>query len=138
LPSLRTIRSSTLRLLEQFAKAGGTIIFAGEIPSLVDAKPSLAPSRLVKRCVSISWTRRAILDALKPFREIELTHSDGSTSDSILHQIRIDGRQRHIFLCNMDREKPRMGARIRVRGNWSVTELDTMSGRTSLKHLCVE
>ena len=39
-PSLRTIRATTLERLEAFHAAGGQLIFAGEIPSLVDAVPS--------------------------------------------------------------------------------------------------
>lgn len=39
IPNMLTIRSSTLRLLEEFEKAGGKVIVYGDVPQYVDAKP---------------------------------------------------------------------------------------------------
>lgn len=127
-PSMRTIRSTTLDRLERFTRAGGTVIFAGEIPSLVDARPSPRAQRLAKKAVSVPFTRRAIVEALAPFREIGITHADGSPADSLVHQLRIDGRLRHLFVCNIDKERPRPNTLIRVRGRWDVTYRDTFTG----------
>lgn len=129
-PSLRTIRSTTLDRLSRFARAGGTVIFAGEVPSLVDAKPSSAARRLASRCCTIPLTRNDLLGALDGFREVQILHEDGSPADSILHQIRIDGQQRYVFFCNTDRERARHNVSIRLRGRWSVTMLDTLTGTT--------
>jgi len=41
---MKTIRSSTLALLEKFRQAGGLVIFAGDIPAYVDAVQSTAAS----------------------------------------------------------------------------------------------
>lgn len=38
-PGLKTIRSTTLEILEEFRKAGGTVVFMGRIPDLADARP---------------------------------------------------------------------------------------------------
>lgn len=127
-PSLRTIRATTLKRLEQFARAGGTVIFAGEVPSLVDAVPSAAPRRLAQRCQTVPFTRRRIVEAIEPFRDVELRHQDGSPANSILYQLRIDGKHRHLFLVNTDREKPRESATIRIHGKWEATRLDTLTG----------
>jgi hypothetical protein len=129
-PAMRTIRSTTLKRLEEFARAGGTVIFAGEVPSLVNAKPASGAQRLAKRCVTVPFNRRQIIEALEPFREVEVLHANGSPANSILHQVRIDGKDQHLFLCNTDRESPRNDALIRMRGKWDVTVLDTMSGTT--------
>ena len=37
LPNLKTIRSTTLKILQDFSKAGGRVIIAGAAPSFVDA-----------------------------------------------------------------------------------------------------
>jgi hypothetical protein len=137
-PAMRTIRSTTLKRLEEFARAGGTVIFAGEVPALVDAKPSSAAQRLAKRSVTVAFNRRQIVEALEPFREVAIRHADGSPADSILHQARIDGKDLQLFFCNTDRESPRTGARIRVRGKWDVTVLDTMTGTTDVWPALVE
>jgi hypothetical protein len=131
-PNLRTIRGSTLKRLEQFVRAGGTVIFAGDVPTLVDAKRSRAPGRLAKRAQVVPFSRTRILAALEPFREIEIRHEDGSPADSILHQIRVEGKQRHLFLCNTDRERGRHKTSIRLRGKWSTTMLETMTGESSV------
>src|SRR5439155_16743402 len=91
-PGLRTIRATTLRRLEQFARAGGAVIFAGSVPQLVDAAPPAAPAKLAKRCRATPWNRRTILDALRPFKEIDIRNEDGSPADSILYQLRADGK----------------------------------------------
>src|SRR5439155_20748719 len=113
-PGLRTMRSTTLRWLERFSQKGGTVIFAGEAPSLVDVKPSAAVKRFAKRCVTVPFGKRQILEALKPFRDVEIRHEDGSPADSMLHQLRIDGKQRHLFCCNSDRQSGRHNVQIRV------------------------
>src|SRR5439155_15868927 len=137
-PGLRTMRATTLRRLEQFARAGGAVIFAGSVPQLVDAAPSAAPAKLAKRCRATPWNRRTILDALRPFKEIDIRNEDGSPADSILYQLRADGKNRNLFLCNTDRVKPRRNASIVVSGKWDVTQLDTMSGQSQPLHARVE
>jgi hypothetical protein len=130
-PSLRTIRATTLRRLEQFARAGGTVIFAGDVSALVDAAPSATPVKLAKRCRAVPFNRGRILRELESFREVEVRHADGSPADSILYQLRADGKQRHLFLCNTDRKSPRRNATIAVNGKWDATLLDTMTGQST-------
>jgi len=43
LPCLRTVRASTLALLDRFAAAGGTVLVADGMPDLVDGLPNAAP-----------------------------------------------------------------------------------------------
>jgi hypothetical protein len=129
-PGMRTIRSTTLQRLVRFADAGGTVIFAGEVPSLVDAQPSEVAIRLANRCRRVPLNYRHLMQALAPFRELEVRCGDGSDAATILHQIRRDGDRRHVFLCNTDRSRPCNDAEIRIHGRWRITLLDTMSGET--------
>ena len=145
-PSMRTIRGTTLTLLKKLRRAGGTVVFAGEVPTLVDAVPSDEPAKLAARCEVVALSRRGILRPLEPIREVTITHSDGNPADSILHQLRTDGRRRHLFLCNTDRTRGRWRTTIAMQGHWTPTLLDTMtgesrplaaayeSGRTLLRH----
>lgn len=127
-PSLRTIRSSTLERLEQFHEAGGNVIFVGEVPALVDAQPSNRAVNLAAKCHRVSFERGAILAALEPWRELEVRLANGSSSESLLCQIRQEETQRHVFICNTDRERSLLKTRIALNGAWRVTELDTMTG----------
>ena len=129
-PSLRTMRSTTLKRLERFAKSGGTVIFAGDAPTLVDAKPNPAPKRLAMRSMRVAWNRRRLLDALRPVREVEIRQGDGAPADSLLYQLRLDGKDRHLFICNTDREKPRRDCAVTINGRWSATQFDTMTGKS--------
>src|SRR5690606_5125412 len=70
-PALRTIRSTTLDRLEAFAARGGTLVFAGEVPSLVDAQPSDRAQRLAARATACAWDERAIVACLEPARLID-------------------------------------------------------------------
>ena len=127
-PGLRTIRSTTLDRLESFAAAGGKVIFMGEIPSLVDAKPSDRAAKLAANCTVIGEARTALLRELAPFRDLEVRLADGREADSLLYQMRIDGPRRRLFICNTDRENPRHGATIRVKGIFGAEILDTFTG----------
>ncbi|MCK6487724.1 MAG: hypothetical protein L6R48_05175 [Planctomycetes bacterium] len=126
-PNLRTIRTSTLKLLEAFAKAGGTVVFAGQVPELVDVQPSAKAARLARSCAQVSFTRSAILDALEAVRELAVIGADGAPVDQLLCQLRQDGAVRHLFLCNTSREHAHH-ALVSLRGSWQVTQLDTLTG----------
>lgn len=127
-PGLRTIRSGTLDRLERFAEAGGTLLFAGEIPALVDAVPSERAQRLASHSRRVNFSRARILDALEPHRDVDVRQPDGTRCDSILHQIRQDGEIRYAFFCNIDRVVGRFDNRIRIKGAWQPTRLNTFTG----------
>ncbi len=134
-PGMRTIRATTLDRLERFAAAGGALIFAGEVPTLVDAEPSGRARALAAHCARVDLTRGQILAALDPLREVEARLAGGEMADSLLHQLRIDGDRRYLFLCNTDRARPRDGTRIALRGRWDATLLDTLDGTTRPLHV---
>jgi len=127
-PPMRTIRSTTLERLESFQAAGGILIFAGEVPSLVDAGPSDRAQRLAAASRQAGFSRGAILSALAPLRDIEVFQADGLPAQTLLYQMRTDGKQRFVFLCNTDRLESRLGTQIRLAGDWQATLLDTLTG----------
>jgi hypothetical protein len=131
-PSMRTIRASTLERLEAFVAAGGQVVFTGEIPTLVDAQPSQRPAELAQKSQCVSHSRGAILTALEPIREIGVRLQDSSPADSLLSQVREENGTRYVFLCNTDRKKSRDKVRIQIKGSWKVTQLDTFQGTDSL------
>jgi hypothetical protein len=111
-PNLHTIRSTTITRLERFVELGGTVIFAGITPSLIDARtPPSSP--MIEGALVLPWSKAKLLSALQPFRDIEMTISEstlyrieGSRADCLLYQMRQDGDDRFLFICNTDRKEP--------------------------------
>ncbi|MBS3966234.1 MAG: hypothetical protein KGZ60_03130 [Truepera sp.] len=129
-PSMRTIRTTTLERLEAFRAAGGELLFVGEVPSLLDAQPSDRAARLAAQSRHLPFSRRAVLEALKPWREVSVRLADGSPATTVLHQLRSEGERRYLFLCNTAREESFGPVEVRVPGSWKVTQYDTFSGDT--------
>lgn len=127
-PGMRTMRATTLERLERFAGAGGTVIFAGEIPSLVEAQPSERASHFAARCQCIPLTRGRLLEAVAPFREVSVRLENGRPADTLLYQLRLDNEQRFVFFCNTDRERGREHTTIALQGEWAASVLETFSG----------
>ncbi len=127
-PNLRTIRSTTLARLEAFADAGGTVIFVGEVPMLVDAQPSGAAQALAARCRFLSNAGALLREALRPFCDVQLVDASGRQIDTALHQMRDADGERYLFICNTDRDLAQRGLELRVRGDWRPQRLNTLTG----------
>lgn len=126
-PNLRTIRSTTLQTLQEFANNNGHIIVAGSDPPLVDVEPSLEPKDL--RASRVSFNKLDLLHELESVRDLKVVLDSGMSADKLLYQMRIDGEERYLFLCNTDRDHPRQ-CRVDIRGQWSANVLDTMTGKS--------
>ena len=132
-PSLLTIRRSTLERLQQFQAAGGQVIFAGEIPSLVDARPSDEAAAWARGCICVHFNRERSLASLQAGRTIEIRNRQtGKYSDNLFSQIRQDGANRFVFICHVNRKKNKLDQvepyLIRLAGNWCLSLLDTLDG----------
>lgn len=150
-PNCKTLRSSTLDILEKFRARGGQVIFAGEIPSLEDAYPSDRGRILAHKSKIIPFARYQLLSALKSVREVEIKEANGSPSSNLIYQMREDGDNRWLFLAHVNRvhvfdsmamviggEQATMvnedlpykeKIRISLAGEWKPTVYDAMSGR---------
>lgn len=124
-PGLRTIRATTLARLEAMVADGGTVLFLGEVPSLVDGEPSSAPARLASRCTQLPWSKHALLPALEPWRELRIGTRWGAPE--LVHQLRQDGEGRWLFLCSNSRTD-HAGLALTLRGRWRIERWDTLTG----------
>ena len=73
IPNCITLRSTTLKALEQLQNSGVQIIFAGDIPTLSDGIESSAAIYFAKRCQQVSFTHGGISSALEEFKAFSLT-----------------------------------------------------------------
>jgi len=99
-PSLTTMRGSTLERLAAFQKEGGALFFIGNCPGYVDAEPSAAVRPVYDRARYLPDAPSAILEALEEFRFLDIRRQDGRREDRLLHQLRQDGKDLWLFLCN--------------------------------------
>ena len=56
-PGCETLRSTTLERLTSFAHSGGKLIFAGRMPTLLDAMPSDLPAKLFSERAHRAYSR---------------------------------------------------------------------------------
>jgi hypothetical protein len=138
---MTTVRSSTLRLVERFADAGGKVIFVGSPPPYVDAIASTAATGLASKATRLTWNRSAVLNECRKRCDIrvEVFQSDGAMASGLLCQLRRDERGPLILVAlNTNREEAVRDTRIRLHGAPSaaqVAEWDCASGqRFSVKN----
>ncbi|MDO5422725.1 MAG: hypothetical protein Q4F41_03250 [Eubacteriales bacterium] len=132
-PGCETLRSTTIAYLSAYAGHGGNVLFAGQLPEYVDARPNPEGKRLAERCTVIPFGQAAILEALEAYRELEIRKADGGRADQFLFQMREDGENRWLFLANVRKpENPDLPRQepyqIRIRGSWEAELCDTQDG----------
>ncbi|MCL2832810.1 MAG: hypothetical protein FWD78_06545 [Treponema sp.] len=147
-PQMETIRSTTMDRLEAFRGQGGRLIFMGPPPAMTDAVPDERGQRLWDQSEHIEFDRLSVLNSLEELRDISIRDSSGALSRDFIYQYRQDSGSsgtgnnstpiRWLFICHAGREQnrdiPRGGDyRIRIRGEWQVTEYNTMTGTSSSK-----
>ena len=101
-PPLRTIRSTTMKMLEKFADAGGLVVFAGAVPRFVDAGRSDAAVNLARRCRRAPAQGRKLAEAVaEKCRRVSITDGDGIEEiPSTLYLLREDRQAFYLFVCN--------------------------------------
>ncbi len=100
-PSLRTIRSSTVKLLEEFRAAGGLVIFAGTPAGHVDAAPSEAARSLAARCIAAPGTGPDLAAAVeKAGRRVSILDETDREIPAALYVLREDRDAFYLFICN--------------------------------------
>lgn len=146
-PECHTLRRTTLMKLQEFAAHRGKVIFMGEAPRYVDARPDDAPAQLAKQCVRIPFRRGSLLEELNDVREIDVetqavdgTNStkvkqweSGVRSNNLFYQLRQDGDSRWLFLSHVNRPQNQdvtfiESLNIQVRGEYTPALYDTMTG----------
>lgn len=133
-PDCIELRKTTRDILEKFHSAGGSVIFAGNPPQYEDG--SYNP--LDVSC--ISFDKISIVEALEPWREINISYSDGSKNERMIYNYRSDNDCKWLFVCygaKVDnsktiRPKPTYEEMvIRVKGCYKPYEYNTLTGEIS-------
>jgi len=132
-PSL-TWSSNTLHLMKKFISAGGKVIFVGQIPSMVDAKPSDEFTGMLgnPNVQSVLNERDALLCAINSCleRDVSVRDVDGNEISDIYCQHRQSGARHILFLSSKNRDIT-IPATVSVRVKGTVTEWDAATGEVA-------
>ena len=132
-PNCVTIRKTTLERLRVFAAKGGRVIFAGAVPTYLDAVPSTAVTQFAKECERVNFTNCDLLDALESVRLLDIRSKQGGRTTNLLSQIRQDAQGKWLFLAhcnpmpNPDLPKSE-GLTIKIKGHYKPTLYLAMTG----------
>ncbi len=132
-PSMETIRKSTLDILKKFYARGGKIIVMGDAPIYMDAIPSDEPKIFSAACKTISWSRISLYEALKDQKFLDIREQNGNAASNMICQIRDDGDLKHIFVSHVEKPRnydvsPIIHHKIYLEGEWTVHEYETIRG----------
>lgn len=142
-PSCVTLRSTTIERLAEFRKRGGTVIFAGKIPEYADAVRSDSASKLADSCVWIPWSRAELLKTLEPERFLEIRTPKGSRTDWLIHQLRMEGKEKWLFVARGNKvANPDLAVqeelRFSVKGHWQVEAWNPLCGSVIEKEVYMQ
>ncbi|MDR1531532.1 MAG: hypothetical protein LBS62_05005 [Clostridiales bacterium] len=135
-PGCETLRSTTLRRLENFREKGGRVIFMQEPPKYVDAVLSPRGAMLFEKSERIPFERCALLEALKPLREVDIRDEAGNLTNGLIYQLREEEACRWLFIAQADAPylqeltAPKE-LRVRLAGLYGVTLYNTLTGEIS-------
>ena len=99
IPACETLRASTIRILSEFRKNGGKLIFMGRCPYMTDGKYSDSARSLYNTSVNIDYDKVQLLDALDGERSISMINADGTQVDNLIYQMREDNDGRWLYIA---------------------------------------
>ena len=132
-PACETLRRTTLDRLRAFREKGGKVIFLGEAPKYVDARPCDDARIFAQTCECLPWDRDRLNRSLLPVREARLLTRRGAPAEGLLCAMRADGDCRNVFLAHAlppDRRAPdsQEEYQLEMKGRWEVAAYDTLTG----------
>ncbi len=134
--NMLTIRPTTLKLLEDFMSKGGKVIFAGEVPSYVNAVKSDVPAKLSEsdNAVCVELTEDALVSAVRALTDasVSVVNAEGDTEKAVFAQVRRDfgGDGYAVVILNTDRQNGRdnLTLKLSVSAGYTVQEWDLETG----------
>ncbi len=139
-PEVKTLRDTTIALLENFKNAGGTVIFLGDCPEYVNGKKQDGAKALFNTSYKAS-NKTELLKLLEPYRRIKVT-ADGVDNKKIYRLSKSDNGL-WLFIAHAERmgknDKKRRSlipqkTVIEVDGEYTPTLYNTLNGE--IEEIC--
>ena len=132
LPSMLTLRRSTVELLHEFIVNGGTVLAAGPLPARIDGIEEAGLATLLSKVTKVENTPAALkqaLDAAVPAELQIVPAGQGDPADVWVHQRQID-EGRLLFLTNTNRARG-VRAEVRLKGSGQLENWDLATGNVT-------
>ncbi|WP_251546385.1 glycosyl hydrolase [Pumilibacter intestinalis] len=135
IPPIKTMRSTTLAALNEFADCGGKVLVCGDCPDCVDGILDNAAQSLWNKSKRVGFSQSEILDALGDEREISVFGGNGERRNDLIYNLRQDGENKWLFIAHCD-DMTRMDGndcaydelRITVKGMFTPSLYNTLDG----------
>ncbi len=136
-PEMTTMRRTTLDKLASFARKGGKVILMGNAPEFIDGALSDEAKNEAKNWTVIRDDDAELIDNLEPCRFVNFKNTDTGMRNELVHQLRNDGEYKWLFFCHgkdMQNSPHWVGSEsferteVTLKGNWDVTEYNTLTG----------
>jgi hypothetical protein len=124
-----TLRGSTLRLLQDFRRAGGTVIFAGAPPTHLDALPSPEPAAFAADGPTAPVDGPALAAMVREHSPAARQLTLGEEGAGLFCQVRTDDSTCTAVLLNPSETRHYDNVTLRWRHAGPVTELDALTGQ---------
>ena len=136
-----TLRPHTIRILTEFRRQGGRLIFMGQLPCLSLGKPSEAARLLAESGEQLSHSKAALYRLLRDQHDVFLRDKNGYLTEHLLYQLRKDGEDLWLFVVNTEKpELPHITREqkitIDVKGIYEPFLYDTQNGE--IHHISYE
>ena len=133
-PSLQTIRGTTLQLLKQFADLGGSVTFVGSAPAYVDVLPDDAATQLAAGR-TVDQNPQTILAAVAPAAQrVHITDPTGTECTDVFCQLRRTDYGYVLFMVNTNRQDAHPWLDVKLEldndmGHGQCVRFDAFTGR---------
>jgi hypothetical protein len=131
LPQMTVLRNSTLELLKAFIAQGGTIIAAGQTPTLLDGAESDEVKGFFEgsSIIRIDNATSSLKEQLRKLQNncVTIENLDGGNLFDIYSHQRKEGDEEILFLCNIS-EEDSYHTRLELDAAFHVEEWDAVTG----------
>jgi hypothetical protein len=134
---MMTMRESTRKILADFQKAGGSLIFVEPVPTFIDAEPDDGAKELAAKAVKAPLDRGALVDVLSKvegLQRVSIATKDGREFDHSLYMLRHDpdtGKY-FVFICHTRQDEASGDLVVKMPGKGQVQEWDAQTGEIFL------
>lgn len=130
---MKTIRNTTLSMLEKFMKQGGKVIVTSDAPTYVNAIKSDKAVKIYETAVKIPFKKNSIINALSEERLVEIRYDNGLMTDEYIYNLRQDNDCKWLFIATtkkiIDKMKStKRNITIKVKGEYSPLIYNTLTG----------
>lgn len=99
-PGCETLRPHTVKLLNEFKKSGGKLIFIGNTPRLSLARENDDAKQLAEGTTVLPHSKYSLINELEDMRQVRIQYENMISTENLMYSMRIDGDDRWMFVSH--------------------------------------